>query len=270
MFQCCASSGRLFAPLAKQPRRAPGRLLHLVGAFRAEEASCSPDATQNFQHDYRGLLIDAAGTLISPSEPVSQVYRRHAVTYGCRRTEAEILAGFRRAFNTPWARTTSRYVGDGRPFWEFIVRESTGCDSPELLDEVYAYYSLPEAWKVAHGAEAALRDVRAAGIKLGLVSNFDTRLRPLLTQMKLAPLFDCMVISAEEGFEKPNPVLFETACTRLGVSPGLTVHIGDDRRNDVQGARLAGCHAWLWGSDVHNFEDLAHLVIHGLASEADI
>lgn len=74
MFQCCASSGRLFAPLAKQPRRAPGRLLHLVGAFRAEEASCSPDATQNFQHDYRGLLIDAAGTLISPSEPVSQVF----------------------------------------------------------------------------------------------------------------------------------------------------------------------------------------------------
>lgn len=54
---------------------------------------------------------------------------------------------------------------------EFIVRESTGCDSPELLDEVYAYYSLPEAWKVAHGAEAALRDVRAAGAVKPMYAN---------------------------------------------------------------------------------------------------
>ena len=69
-----------------------------------------------------------------------------------------------------------------------------------------------------------------AGVKLGLVSNFDTRLRPLLQAMHLASLFDTIVISAEEGYEKPNPVLFERACVRLGVATPEAVHVGDDRR----------------------------------------
>ena len=36
--------------------------------------------------------------------------------------------------------------------------------------------------------------------------------------------------SAEVGVEKPNPVIFETACERLGCRPVETVHVGDDRR----------------------------------------
>jgi len=32
------------------------------------------------------------------------------------------------------------------------------------------------------------------------------------------------------GAEKPNPVIFETACDALGVEPGEAVHVGDDRR----------------------------------------
>ena len=70
----------------------------------------------------------------------------------------------------------------------------------------------------------------SAGIKLGLVSNFDTRLRPLLAGLGLTNLFDTIIVSAEEGFEKPNPLLFERACERMGVLPHQTVHVGDDRR----------------------------------------
>lgn len=32
--------------------------------------------------------------------------------------------------------------------------------------------------------------------------------------------------------------------------------MGDDRRNDIWGARGAGCDAWLWGSDVHSFKEV--------------
>ena len=32
--------------------------------------------------------------------------------------------------------------------------------------------------------------------------------------------------------------------------------MGDDRRNDIWGARDAGCDAWLWGSDVHSFKEV--------------
>lgn len=71
---------------------------------------------------------------------------------------------------------------------------------------------------------------RVAGIKLAVVSNFDTRLRPLLKSLGILHLFDAVVISAEIGVEKPNPIIFEAACQQLDVCPEATVHVGDDRR----------------------------------------
>ena len=65
---------------------------------------------------------------------------------------------------------------------------------------------------------------------MAVVSNFDTRLRPLMHSLGLEPLFDSLVISAEHGIEKPNPRLFEAACDELGVDPADAVHVGDDRR----------------------------------------
>lgn len=56
--------------------------------------------------------------------------------------------------------------------------------------------------------------------------------------------------------EKPNPTIFLKACELLGVKPEDAVHVGDDRRNDIWGARDAGCDAWLWGSDVHSFKEV--------------
>ena len=55
------------------------------------------------------------------------------------------------------------------------------------------------------------------------------------------------------GAEKPNPAIFLAACELLKVKPEEAVHVGDDRRNDVWGARDAGCDAWLWGEDVNSF-----------------
>jgi len=51
-------------------------------------------------------------------------------------------------------------------------------------------------------------------------------------------------------------MIFLKACDLLGVDPEDAVHVGDDRRNDIWGARDAGCDAWLWGSDVHSFTEV--------------
>lgn len=75
-----------------------------------------------------------------------------------------------------------------------------------------------------------IRNPLDAGMKLAIVSNFDTRLRPILHQLGLDQLFDSVLISAEIGVEKPNPTIFEMACQQLGVLPEQTVHVGDDRR----------------------------------------
>lgn len=51
-------------------------------------------------------------------------------------------------------------------------------------------------------------------------------------------------------------MIFLKACELLGVEAEDAVHVGDDRRNDIWGARDAGCDAWLWGSDVHSFKEV--------------
>ena len=65
------------------------------------------------------------------------------------------------------------------------------------------------------------------------MSNFDTRLRPILKELKLTDLFDSIVISAEVGVEKPNPEIFLLACEQLQVAPAEAVVLGDDRRSVI-------------------------------------
>ncbi|GAX73764.1 hypothetical protein CEUSTIGMA_g1215.t1 [Chlamydomonas eustigma] len=209
------------------------------------------------------MLIDAAGTLCVPSESTAAVYKRFGVPFGVTMSEHDILQRFRQAYNTPWTETNIRYVGDGRPFWQHIVAQSTDCTSRDLFEEIYTYYSRPEAWHVMPGAKEALTKLRNHGVKLAVVSNFDTRLRPLLDGLELSSLFDEMVVSAEVGAEKPSPLIFESALLRLGLQPNEVIHVGDDRRNDVWGARDAGISAWLWGTDVTSFDQVASKILTG-------
>jgi len=155
----------------------------------------------------------------------------------------------------------SRYVNDGRPFWQHIVSSSTGCSDLQYFEEVYQYYTTEKAWHLCDpDAGRVFQALRRAGVKTAVVSNFDTRLRPLLQALKCDQWFDAVAVSAEVAAEKPNPTIFLKACDLLGVKPEETVHIGDDRRNDVWGARDAGCDAWLWGSDVYSFKEVAERI----------
>ncbi|CAD7697257.1 unnamed protein product [Ostreobium quekettii] len=246
--------------LARAALPAPQR-----GPTASALAHARSDAPQS-SPSHKALLVDAAGTLVSPSEPVAAVYGAFAAKHGVRLSEGEILSRFRGAFAKrkavdAWSEPTLRYVGDGRAFWRRVVAQATGCDSEALFDEVYEHYESPEAWKVTPGAMAALRRLRSSGVKVVVVSNFDTRLRPLLMGMGLGEVLDEVVVSAEVGAEKPNPVIFETALEAAGVAPGEAVHVGDDRRNDLWGARDAGLEAWLWGEDVQSFEEVADKIL---------
>ena len=111
--------------------------------------------------------------------------------------QSNYLFQLRRAYNSPWTESSIRYVGDGRQFWHHVVSQSTGCTNREMFEQIYGYYERPEAWSITPGAVEALRRLRAAGVRLAVVSNFDTRLRPLLDRLGLTDLFDEIVVSAE-------------------------------------------------------------------------
>ncbi|KAL2534968.1 Haloacid dehalogenase-like hydrolase (HAD) superfamily protein [Abeliophyllum distichum] len=210
---------------------------------------------------HKALLVDAVGTLVVPSQPMAQIYRQIGEKYGVEYSEDEILNRYRRAYEQPWGRSRLRYVNDGRPFWQHIVSSSTGCLDSQYFEELYNYYTTEKAWHLCDpDAGKVFEALRKAGVRVAVVSNFDTRLRPLLRALKCDHWFDAVAVSAEVEAEKPNPTIFLKACELLGVKPEDAVHVGDDRRNDVWGARDAGCDAWLWGSDVNSFKEVAQRI----------
>ncbi|CAG9466901.1 unnamed protein product [Pedinophyceae sp. YPF-701] len=174
----------------------------------------------------------------------------------------DILRRYRAAYQRPWPRPL-RFNGDARDFWQVIVTEAIGSDDPAIFEDIYRYYEKSEAWMVAPGAPEAIQRLKDAGLKLAVVSNFDTRLGKILETVGLANYFDTVVCSAEVEAEKPSPLIFQEALRRLGCEPEEVIHIGDDRRNDLWGARGAGIACLLYGTDARTFNDVADHILSG-------
>ncbi|HYU59841.1 MAG TPA: HAD family phosphatase [Solirubrobacterales bacterium] len=105
-----------------------------------------------------------------------------------------------------------------------------------LIERLFA------ALRPEHGVIGAVRSLRGAGVKTGLISNswgtgiYDPRL--------LEELFDAVVISGEVGLHKPQPEIFRLGAERLGIEPEACVFV-DDLRENVVGAEAVGMTAIL-------------------------
>lgn len=205
------------------------------------------------------LLLDAAGTLLHPAEPIAQTYSRIARAHGIAVTPAYV--GERFAGVMKRAAPLRRGSADWKPFWRAVVHDCTGSDDPELLDDLINHFRVPEAWRLAAGASSCCEHVRARGMKIAVVSNWDHHLRSLLEQLGVTAWVDALVISAEEQLEKPDARMFLRACARLGVEPHAAVHVGNDADEDIDGATSAGCAALLIGRDVADFDALARRML---------
>lgn len=91
----------------------------------------------------------------------------------------------------------------------------------------------------------ALEELRAAGLRLVIVSNWDCSLPDWLGPTGLLEAVDHVISSAEAGAAKPDPAVFARALALAGATPSQALHVGDSLVNDVEGARAAGIRAVL-------------------------
>lgn len=218
--------------------------------------------------DVRAVLFDAAGTLIELRESVGETYARMARDYGVEIPPWRIEDAFSRILAGAPGRVLSaenraEIERGERSWWRDVVRstflaaDSTArfTDFDAYFDALYASYSAASSWRRRTGCKTALGALRARGLKLGIVSNFDQRLPHLLRELELAPFFAAVVLPPDAGAEKPDPRIFEVALARLSTPAANAVFVGDSQHRDLDGARAVGMRT----IDVRSLATLAEL-----------
>jgi len=91
-------------------------------------------------------------------------------------------------------------------------------------------------------APAVLEAIKKMGLKIGLISNVNSRgqVPTNLAEYKIGHYFDPIVLSSEYGRRKPGPAIFHYAARLANVPTSHCIMVGDRIVRDILGARRAG------------------------------
>jgi putative hydrolase of the HAD superfamily len=194
-------------------------------------------------HPIEAVSFDALGTLMALEPPAPRLRRALRRTFGLEVSEAEaeravaaeiayyrahLHEGSDRATLAELRRRCAAVLRDALPPAELELERLTG-----VLLEAIRFRAYPDA-------APALQALRARGLRLVAVSNWDVSLHEQLAATGLAGLLDAALSSAEAGAAKPEPAIFRRALALVGVAPGMAWHVGDEVAADVEGAGAAG------------------------------
>jgi HAD superfamily hydrolase (TIGR01662 family) len=121
----------------------------------------------------------------------------------------------------------------------------TGPGTAAAAQEIYDEWAECHHFFLYDDAEPVLRTLAGAGIRIGLISNTQRPLDEFAAHFSLQGLIGTAVSSAQHGFLKPHPSIFETALAALSVVPAESVMVGDSVMHDIAGARQIGMRAIL-------------------------
>lgn len=187
----------------------------------------------------QAVTFDLAGTLLFPRPSVGGVYAACARRHGVEVEAAVLDAAFPLAFKGG-PRNAAPEI-----FWKEVVLRCFGPALPAskfdaVFKECWDAFASPEAWRLAPGALPAISAIRFLGVKVGVLSNADGRMRKVLEGHGLLKHLDGVFLSAETGYAKPDAKAFAHAARALGGAVSGLVHFGDSPTEDAEGARDAG------------------------------
>ena len=202
------------------------------------------------------ILLDAAGTLIEPAEPVGHTYARIAGLFGRAADPDRVLRAFGTVFRSmpPMAFPAielGALEARERGWWKTLVRRAMADadaipdDFDAYFDMLYAHYADPAAWRLYPEIVTCLEQLREQELAVAVASNFDSRLPGILEGLGIAELAGPVIYSTAAGVAKPEPDIFHQALAALCVDPAQAVHVGDGLEPDYHGARAAGLSALL-------------------------
>lgn len=198
----------------------------------------------------KAVFFDAGHTLIYAHPDLGSVYAETTKGFGVRVAPERFVETFIPVFKETtriYAQTSAASDALDVAMWRDITRriydripELSALPFDGWFDALYRRFGSSEVWRFYEDVESVLLDLRARGLRIGVISNWDTRLRAISEGLGLTRLIDFLVISAEAGVRKPDPRIFRLALDQAGVRPEEAIHVGDLPEEDVEGARRAG------------------------------
>jgi HAD superfamily hydrolase (TIGR01662 family) len=191
----------------------------------------------------KAVFFDVDYTLIYPGPMFQAVgYRQACERHGIAVEEARYADAVRAALAS-LDHEQVRY--DDAVFTRFIRRiiEAMGGQGDQIdacAREMYAAWAMCHHFHLYDEVESVLRELVARELKIGLISNSHRKLDDFVEHFQLHGLVAAGVSSAEHGYCKPHPSIFEAALTRAGVEARASLMVGDSLTHDVRGARGVG------------------------------
>jgi putative hydrolase of the HAD superfamily len=108
----------------------------------------------------------------------------------------------------------------------------------DLGGALYAIESNPAHNPFADDVPDTLKTLKAAGVRVGIVSDIHFDLRPVFVDAGLAHLVESFVLSYEHGVQKPDRRIFRVALEELGVEPADALMVGDRASHDGAATEL--------------------------------
>jgi putative hydrolase of the HAD superfamily len=213
------------------------------------------------------IFFDAVGTLIETRSSVGEIYSRVASEFGFEAEPQILQQNFASSFRLqpplafPAATPEAALIELEKSWWRNLVGEvfdGLGLFPrfEEFFSEVFERFRGREFWHVYADVEPALEELKRRGMKLGVISNFDSRLHNVLRACGLDRFFDSVHVSTLVGAAKPDPAIFQAALSSHAVEAGQAWHVGDSLREDYEGSMAAGLNAVLLDRD-NRFADNA-------------
>ncbi|MFN2475494.1 MAG: HAD-IA family hydrolase [Chthoniobacterales bacterium] len=198
---------------------------------------------------FKAIFFDGAGTLFHLPKSVGY----HYALVGNRMGLQLDVAALDEAFAIVWKAMPARPAtgvpreDDDKGWWaeladrviEKVAPETRDLDRDAFFEAAYSHFAEAGVWELYRETIEVLEALQPRS-KLGVISNFDGRLRMVLEQLGISKYFKVVVISSEAGADKPEPLIFERAAQLAGVAANESLHVGDDPVRDWEGAAAAG------------------------------
>jgi putative hydrolase of the HAD superfamily len=206
----------------------------------------------------RAVLLDALGTLVDLDPPwvhLAQALGTEPDGRLVRATRAE-MDYYRR--HSHEGRDADSLAGLRARCAAVLTRELGRQVSVETMMAAIRFRAFDDA-------APALSELRALGLRLVCVSNWDVSLPEVLARCGLAGALDGVVTSAEAGARKPDPAIFRPALRLAGCTGPEALYVGDTPAEDVAGARAAGIRPLLidrrGGGDIESLVAIRHHLV---------